>query len=229
MAGPDPIPQPYELVAARLRRSIHLGIYPPGSSMPPEREHSENLGVSRSLLRGALRMLVGEGLVETRRGATGGVFVLESQESDELIRARLRERQDELLAIMEFRIVNEALAARRAAHRVTEEDLQEIEDSITAVKLSETTAEFRQADLRFHLRVAEAAHCELLRTAVEDARVEMFLPFIVVDLPTMRANAVTEHRKVLTRLRGGDDAGAARAMEAHLESTRTRLLEILSS
>lgn len=227
-SGQGIVTQPYEAVATRLRRAIHLGVYPPGTSMPPEREHSETLGVSRSTLRGAVRLLVGEGLVEIRRGATGGVFILENKESPEVIRARLKERADELRAIMEFRVVNETLAARRAAERATEEDVAEIADSIEEMRRGENSGQLRRADMRFHRGVAAAARSEILLRAVEDARAELFLPFQVVDFDEMSAKSTVEHQRVLDMIVFRDSEGAARAMEAHLATTSERLSRLLA-
>jgi GntR family transcriptional repressor for pyruvate dehydrogenase complex len=59
----------YELVVEQLRRAIHIGTYLPGDKLPPERELAQRLEVSRASVREAVRMLEGEGYVETRRGA----------------------------------------------------------------------------------------------------------------------------------------------------------------
>jgi GntR family transcriptional regulator, transcriptional repressor for pyruvate dehydrogenase complex len=221
------VSQPYAIVATSLRRAIHLGVYPPGTNMPPEREHSEILGVSRSTLRGAVRVLVGEGLVEIRRGATGGVFVRENTESPDLVTARLRERADELIAIMDFRVVNEVFAARQAALKATQVEILEIADSIEAMKSGGTPGELRRADMRFHLGVAATARSPLLLRAVEDARAELFLPFQVVDFTEMLVKSATEHREILDMIENHDPEGAGRAMEKHLATSRLRLGRLL--
>lgn len=225
----ETVTQPYEVVAARLRRSIHLGIYSPGTSMPPERQHSEMLGISRSTLRGALRLLVGEGLVEIKRGATGGVFVLENTESVDLIKARLRDRADELRSVMDFRLLTETYAARRAALEATPEDLEEISAAIREMDSADSRGELRRADMRFHLGVAAAAHSPMLLRSIEDARAELFLPFQVVDFSEMLTHSASEHRKIYEMIEAKDADGAAREMEAHLTTTRDRLTKILDT
>src|SRR5712691_7348558 len=69
---PSPV---YELVVERIRRAIHIGTYVPGDRLPPERALAEQLGVSRTTVREAIRVLEGQGYVETRRGSTGGLTV----------------------------------------------------------------------------------------------------------------------------------------------------------
>src|SRR5258707_7702359 len=65
----------YGLVVDQLRRAIHSGAFVPGDKVPPERELSKQVGVSRASVREAIRVLEGEGYVETRRGARGGRIV----------------------------------------------------------------------------------------------------------------------------------------------------------
>ena len=65
----------HELVLAQLRRSIHLGHFGAGDRLPPERELARQLGVSRTTVREAVRVLEGEGLVEIKRGSSGGISV----------------------------------------------------------------------------------------------------------------------------------------------------------
>src|SRR5215469_11104221 len=67
----------YGLVVDQLRRAIHNGSFVPGDKFPPERELSKQLGVSRASVREAIRVLEGEGYVETKRGASGGIMVLD--------------------------------------------------------------------------------------------------------------------------------------------------------
>ncbi len=77
---PSPV---YELVVERIRRAIHIGSYVPGDRLPPERALAEQLGVSRTTVREAIRVLEGEGYVESRRGATGGVILLDRGQTEE--------------------------------------------------------------------------------------------------------------------------------------------------
>jgi DNA-binding FadR family transcriptional regulator len=229
VAGHDrlEVPAAHAVVVEHLRRAIHLGQYGPGDKFPPERQLAEQLGVSRLSLRGAIRVLEGEGYVETRRGATGGVTVLGSQRSREDLVERLRVGISELRAIQEFRLVNERLAASRAAERLTPEDLAVLEESVERLAASTTIGAFRQADSLFHLRIAEVADCELLRESVEHARAAMFLPLDALDYELLLSDTLTHHRRILAALRRGDGPAAGRAMAAHVRRTTAELEQIL--
>jgi GntR family transcriptional regulator, transcriptional repressor for pyruvate dehydrogenase complex len=217
----------YAVVVDHLRRAIHLGEYGPGDKFPPERQHADELGVSRVTLRGAIRVLEGEGLVETRRGAAGGVMVRAPAGTREQIIRRLRERMDELLAIQEFRLVNERLAAERAAIRVTEADLEALELSTQQLGSATGIGPFRQADSAFHLRIAAAADSPLVQEAVARGRAEMFLPLDALGYELMLADTLKDHRRILAALHARDAKRAGTAMAAHLRRTRRELAAIL--
>jgi GntR family transcriptional repressor for pyruvate dehydrogenase complex len=184
-ATPLVVAPAYAVVVEHLRRAIHLGQYAPGDKLPPERTLAPQLGVSRVTLREALRVLEGERYVKIRRGATGGVTVLGSTESRGELRARVRASRSQIEALLEFRLVNEQLAARRAAERATPEDLAALEATLVAIRASADIGSFRQADSAFHLRIAAAADFDLLRRAVEEARVALFLPLDALEYEVM--------------------------------------------
>jgi DNA-binding FadR family transcriptional regulator len=226
---PLAVPPTYELVLNRLRRAIHLGIYGPGDKLPTERAHAEQLGISRVTLREAIRALEGEGYVETRRGSMGGVTVLDRKEPRGQLRRRLRDDIEQLQAVADFRLATERCAAERAATRVSDDDIAALERAIDALRDSSSIGSFRQADSFFHLRIAEAADCELLRQAVEDARAAMFMPLDALDFKLMHSTSVRAHEKVLQALKEADAAKAGRAMASHLRRTNDELDAVLSA
>src|ERR1043166_3855362 len=70
-------PSPFEETVERLGTAIRLGLLPPGSQLPPERELAGELRISRSTLRQALTTLVQSGHLVSLRGRKGGTFVSE--------------------------------------------------------------------------------------------------------------------------------------------------------
>lgn len=222
------VPPAYAVVVQHVRRAIHLGQYAPGDKLPPERVFAPQLGVSRVTLREAIRVLETEGYVKTRRGATGGVTVLGRSESPEQLRERVRDQRDELSSLLEFRLVNERLAARRAATRVTPGDLAALEGTLAAMRESADVGSFRRADSAFHLRIAEAADFALLRAAVEEARAAMFLPLDALEYKLVLSATIRGHERILAALREGDADKAGRAMVAHVNTTSRELEAILA-
>ncbi|MBT5037425.1 MAG: winged helix-turn-helix transcriptional regulator, partial [Rhodospirillaceae bacterium] len=81
-----------ELVVEQLRRAIHLGRFLAGDKLPPERELAKQLGVSRTTVREAVKVLEGEGLVRSKRGAAGGLSVLDQKTSASHLRKSHNDR-----------------------------------------------------------------------------------------------------------------------------------------
>ena len=75
LLSPLRTPAAGELLADRIMTAIALGEFTPGQRLPAERELAAQLGVSRTTVRDALARVVTTGLLEVRRGRSGGAFV----------------------------------------------------------------------------------------------------------------------------------------------------------
>ncbi len=104
----------FESCVEMLATSIRLGIYPDGTTLPPERELAERMGVSRSTLRDAIGALRDAGLLTTRRGRGGG-SVVEFRPEEPGASAKLERPREELLDALAFRRIVEPGAAHAAA------------------------------------------------------------------------------------------------------------------
>jgi GntR family transcriptional regulator, transcriptional repressor for pyruvate dehydrogenase complex len=219
----------YQLVVDRLRRAIHLRQYVPGDRLPSERKLAESLGVSRVTVREALRVLQDEGYVESRRGAAGGPFVVPRKEPTERLRAILRERREEFESILDFRIVVEGGAARMAAERRTDTDLDRLRSALDEMRSSDGLGTFRRADSAFHLAIANAAANPMLRESIEHARAAMFLPMDSLEQEVPLSHWVDEHLRLLAAIDGHDAATAQRVMATHVERNRSEIRALLGS
>src|SRR6476659_4429636 len=176
--GPVAAIPAHELVLAQLRRSIHLGHFGAGDKLPPERELAKLLGVSRTTVREAVRVLEGEGLVEIRRGSAGGISVKPQSMGRTELRRRLREFEE----IIEFRLALEPMSARLAAERRTKADIAALHKAfewlaaIAATGAEGAVSDWVRADGEYHLRIARMARNGRLLSAIEEARAGMFLP-----------------------------------------------------
>jgi DNA-binding FadR family transcriptional regulator len=227
-SGPLNVPPAYAVVVEHLRRAIHLGSYAPGEKLPPERTLAPQLGVSRVTLREAIRVLEAEGYVTTRRGASGGVTVKAQTMTSAELRERARGRREEIDALLEFRRINERLAAERAATRIDANGIVALEGTIRALQESTDLGGFRQADSAFHLRIAAAADFDLLRSSLEEARARMFWPIDALDYELIVKSTVKGHGKILDALRAKNAAAAGRAMSAHISKTIEEINEMLA-
>jgi DNA-binding FadR family transcriptional regulator len=101
----------YEIVVENLRRALLLGRFLPGEKLPPERELALQLQVSRTTLREALRVLEGEGLIQSKRGATGGIVVQSPHMSHHEFVEFLSRRMHDLKQLYEYRSIIETATA----------------------------------------------------------------------------------------------------------------------
>jgi GntR family transcriptional regulator, transcriptional repressor for pyruvate dehydrogenase complex len=218
-------PATYELVSEQIRRAIHIGTYLPGDKLPAERQLAEQMGVSRTTVREALRVLEGEGYVESHRGATGGIVVLDQSASEDRIRPVVVERLAEFEELFDFRIAIEGAAARLAAVRRTEADLKQLQKAVDAMAEGWQTARFRAADSAFHLGIADAARNGFMRRAIEDARARMWIP-IDRHVDTVFRTANRHHDEILQAIRRRDPDAAEAAAVAHLKTARRDLRRV---
>jgi len=228
--GPVAAIPAHELVLAQLRRSIHLGHFGAGDKLPPERELAKLLGVSRTTVREAVRVLEGEGLVEIRRGSSGGISV----KPQSMGRTELRRRMREFEEIIEFRLALEPMAARLAAERRTKADIVALDKAFEwLAAIAETGAEgavsdWVRADGEYHLLIARMARNARLLNAIEEARAGMFLPIGAV-FGRLESRAHLMHLELHDAIVAGDGDRAAAAMTAHVEATLADVRNLVGS
>lgn len=160
----------FEAAVAAIKQNILNGEWPPGSRLPTERELIEQFGISRSPLREALKALQAMGLLDIRHGE--GIFVNDLPE-------RVQSRKEVLTLfdgvtafhVLDIRRILELEAVGRAARRASEVDLQHLETAYQAMVERQGDVErFREADLNFHLLLADMAGNPLLARVVRELR-----------------------------------------------------------
>jgi DNA-binding FadR family transcriptional regulator len=217
----------YGIVVEHLRRAIHLGTFVAGDKLPPERELAKQLTVSRTTVREAIRVLEGEGYVEIHRGATGGVRVLHREHNMERLIGLVRSRLGELEQIVDFLLAVECSAARLAATRRSEKDLERLADAFRVMDDGWEGRGLLSSDFAFHLGIADAAGNRWMRDAIENARVAIWVPLEVVT--DELHSAQLHHARVLAAIRDQDPDAAERAVAEHIESTRADLRKMAAS
>jgi GntR family transcriptional repressor for pyruvate dehydrogenase complex len=216
---------PFEKTVERLGTAIRTGLLVPGTRLPPERRLAEQLGISRSTLRAALAVLVQSGHLTSLRGARGGAFVAE--------RPPLSKREDERLgrdarAVLDHRVAIEVGAAILAAERAKRAELDALDELVERMSVAVDFEEYRRADIRFHIGVAEAARSPHLVAEMAEAQGQMSDLIALIAHPEevlTRSNA--QHRRLVALLREGDSSGAAALMRKHIRATEHILAGLL--
>nr|WP_175685288.1 FadR/GntR family transcriptional regulator [Burkholderia anthina] len=214
--------------AFQLATAILRGDYPPESLLPREPELMEMFGVSRTVLREALRTLTSKGLIESRPKVGTRVRprrawnLLDADLLDWY--ARVAPPLAFALKLQEMREMIEPHAAALAARAHGPGGFDAIEDAVRAMAAARNIDEWVRADLRFHLSVLEAGGNELLVPlgALIDRTLEAQL-----HLNARRAHmfnaSLAEHTAVSDAIRVRDEDGARRAMTTLLAVTRARI------
>jgi len=221
----------FEETVERLLEGVKLGVYAPGDRLPPERELTRRLGISRITLREALRELAAAGYVETKRGRFGGTFVIRPPEPmvlDDLGQAA-RDMGRDLDDALTFRRVVESGAAEMAARAsLSRQQRENLAESLAAVSAA-SPAGYRQADTRLHLAIADAAGSPLLTASVVEARVRLVdLLNAIPMLGTNLEHANVQHAGIVRAILAGDPERARHAMEEHVAGTAALLRGFLA-
>jgi GntR family transcriptional repressor for pyruvate dehydrogenase complex len=216
----------YEQIAEQLLGQIGGGHLKPGDPLPPERELTESFGVGRSSIREALRMLESQGVITA---ATGGAFVVASAANPLNSSLRLVFTLDDRAGmhdLFELRRIIDCEAAALAAERRTDTHLDEMDAAIAEMETSlgadGRSEQFIDADLRFHLAVAEATGNRMLLHSMHAVRdVVRRALMTVYFIPHSPESAVVEHRSVRAAVASSDAARAREAMRDHLTRVET--------
>ena len=208
----------FEETVERLGSAIRLGLLAPGDKLPPERELAGRLRISRSTLRQALTALVQSGHLVSLRGRSGGTFVAE--------RPPLVERDDEPLdqgtwEVLDYRVAIECGATQLAAERGDAAQFDRLEELVVRMGAGlENFEEYRRADVRFHIGIAEAAQSPRLVSAMTDVQAQMSdLIALIAHPPEVLNRANEQHARLLKALRKGDGTKAVQLMREHTEGT----------
>ncbi|MGW0040310.1 FadR/GntR family transcriptional regulator [Rhodococcus sp. NPDC003348] len=206
--------------ADRLLGRLAAGEWEVGTKLPGETTLAAELGVGRSTIREALRMLTGQGLLRARQGA--GVFV---ERTTPVVTWEAVLRGQAIAEVVEVRNAIEVEAARLAASRATTDDVAAMRRALTrreeAFPLGDRA--FVEADIEVHRAVVAAAHnpvlAELFETFVPrltEAMVDM------VELLGIRAHDpepdADDHRALVEAVAAGDIEGAVATCRAHLDA-----------
>ena len=197
------------------------------SPHPAERQLAQELGVSRSSLREAIRSLIGEGVLYSKRG--GGTWLCD--ETTRWSEERIVQPLKVLVAddpnyrndILEARHAIEASTAWYAALRATPADKERLQSCFDAIQQQESISAdmANQADVRFHLAIAEASHnvvllqtmrgfFDLLQSSVAHSRERMY------TVPTIFARLTEQHEELLLAILASDPERARKAAQHHL-------------
>ncbi|MCG5216328.1 FadR/GntR family transcriptional regulator [Streptosporangium sp. KLBMP 9127] len=211
----------FEDVLAQIERRIADDELAVGDRLPGERQMAEQLQVSRSSVREALRVLETLGVVSSQagRGPDAGAVLISRPEGalTDLLRLHLGLSSLSMREVVETRMMIERWSAAHAADHVTAEHLARMRTALANMAAAATVAEFVEHDTDFHLTIAElsgnrllAATMRALRAAVQEYAIEA-----VHRLGTTEG-LTADHMEIYDAIAAGDREAAVAAVSAHL-------------
>jgi DNA-binding FadR family transcriptional regulator len=230
------IPRSWQVVLDAVELDLLEGRLSPGDHLPPERTLAADLGVGRSSVREALRVLEVLGLIRTAVGSgpsAGAIIVARPGGGmSALMRLQVAAQGFAVADVVKTRLILEgAIAAELAdACRTAGTDLSGPAQILTAMERPVTQAEFLALDTQFHLSLAEASGNQVVTATMAGLRsaIEGYARAGAAGLaswPATSARLMREHRGILATIVAGDADAARRAVHSHISGyyTETQL------
>jgi GntR family transcriptional regulator, transcriptional repressor for pyruvate dehydrogenase complex len=213
----------YEQIVEQIEDSILKGALKPGDQLPAERELAVRFGVSRTAVREAIKALHEKGLVEAYSGR--GTFITDGtsrairQSLDLMIKIG---QADSSIHLEEVREILEPEIAALAATRIEEGQLGMMREAIAVMdQQRDDPSAYIEADLDFHLALAEAAANPLILSLIDsivgllrEQRMRIF------DVDGGQDRGQVHHRQILAAVGAGNPVKAREAMREHLRQVR---------
>ncbi len=217
-------------VSDRIIAMIHSGELKEGDRLPPERTLAENLGVSRTVVRQAIRSLTEKDILELREGC-GYVRQVSFEEIISNISRTLVPDEVSMKEIMEVRTLLESYIARKATENITEEQIAQLQSEIDKMALLMENGENGSTqENAFHQGLAEAAgnsvltgvyrFCEGLLNSTQHST---WLGARAGGSPN---TAVRDHQAILDAIRERNPDKAEQLMRGHLEYAEHNLKQL---
>ncbi|CAN5771244.1 FadR/GntR family transcriptional regulator [soil metagenome] len=212
--------RPAEEIMAQIRAHLAARTLKAGDRLPSERELAEQFAVSRNSVRQASRSLVELGLLEIRKGASGGAFIHEGGGgavltglADLYSLGTIRPEH-----LTEVRIMLAVEVARLACERCTTEEIEDLETNVARATEAADVEDFElrmQVNLDFHKKLALMTRNPIL-VALTDAIVMITEQFVRKIGPTSNRSVMPVRSKILKHLRNRDGDAAAHEMRSYL-------------
>ncbi|MBR6239302.1 MAG: FadR family transcriptional regulator [Clostridia bacterium] len=208
----------YEEISRQIISLINNGELKPGDKLPPERSLAEQLGVSRTAVREALRALESMGYIESKVG--GGTFVKELSLENIINPVSQMFKNDEKLIndIIAVRLLLETEMASLAAKSINEEKKEKLENALQYMNDEISRGEVGLVgDNLFHAALAEAGDNSAM-SIISDMCAELLSKtrLATLEIPGQSEQSLKEHEGIYEAVANGDSRLASKRMKEHL-------------
>jgi GntR family transcriptional repressor for pyruvate dehydrogenase complex len=224
----------YERVVDKVLELISSGAWKPDHRLPPERELSEAFGVSRTVVREAVKALEARGILESTTGSGVSVrradFNMVSQSLTTYM--QLANRDDFEIRLNEVRRVLEVEMVALAASRITPEQRTQLRQICKQMRDGKNTAkQMAELDFRLHVTLAESTQNDLFKVLLAPLISQLREQIILTweDFPRPVEDVFDQHEAIVAAVESGDAEAARQAMTKHLIYSRNVLEDISKS
>lgn len=216
-----------DAIVERLTTAISLGLLRRGEQLPVENQLTSMFGVATATVRDALQTLRDQGIIETRRGRSGGTFIIGTPHTAPAVlhqrllamsMADLRDMADEQLA-------TGLATVRLAAERALPQDIERLERIARMMAEADSPSACLRADSRFHIELAVLAQSErLMSTQMRLLTESVEIMWSILDPATDRDWTMNDHLAIVEGLRHNDVLAAQSAVREHTSRDFYRLI-----
>jgi DNA-binding FadR family transcriptional regulator len=209
-------------VAGEIQQLMINGRLKPGMKLPAEREFAEQIGVSRTIVREAVHILVAKGLLETKHGVGTVVCDMDSSPLIAPLNLLLLMRGITVENLHQVRSILETEIAFLAAGHPASAEITKLQAIVArmAPVIGDPLA-FANEDEEFHRCLAQMTNNPLLLLLLDSiAELMREVRLSVAQRPALLISNLADHRRILECVLNGDGPGARLAMQEHLEHAR---------
>ncbi|MBI1882257.1 MAG: FadR family transcriptional regulator [Chloroflexi bacterium] len=219
-----------EQIAERLVDYIIVENLKPGDLLPSTAKLAEDFGVSRPVVREALKALVGQGIIETINGKGALVKPLDSESLRLFFQRAVQLERETIIELMEIRKPLEIQSATLAAQRRTLEDLGRLHEIVVSMREHLPDLElYANLDVEFHMQIASASHNKMMAyliASIRDSLKDAILEGLRRRNTTEQLERVQAlHETILTAIEQGQPGQAGAAMAQHFDEAVMALVK----
>lgn len=216
-------------IAKQLMHYIVTQNLEPGDLLPAEIRLAEDFGVSRPVVREALRSLAAQGAINVVNGKGAIVRPVDDRLLQLFFQRSLDVGQGTLVELMEIRKPLEVQSAALAAQRRTPDEIPVIAQTVADMRANLQNLQiYAEHDVTFHLQIAAASHNKMLRHLI--ASIRALLKNVILEGLQRRTSAEQieqiqgTHETIFAEIERGDAAAAAAAMALHFDEAVAALV-----
>lgn len=209
-----------DTVRARIALAVKLGLLQPGDRLPPDPAIASTLAVGEITVRRAVEALAAEGVLERRRGRSGGTFVAaegprRAADAGKESAAAYLADSDEVHRLIDVRVLLEAALTHHAALRITEDEVTGLRTIVDEAAGATNWADYHLADELFHRGVARASGLDWALPYYDEVLTDLYAYFLPYPIDYLH-EANKQHAALVDALAEHDPVRSVAVIKQHV-------------